>query len=225
MRLLKNIIVFTELRRRSVTPDSASSRNNRLTNNDITDIEFGFQYDTRDYRLNPMSGLFYKASITYGLKKVNGPAYIIEEDNLRVRDELQSYEMYFEWYQNIWHNQVFSLKLSGMHISGSNIQMSDYFWFGGFRTLRGYRENQFSGDKAAWANLEYRFLVGKNSRVFLFNDWGFVDSPQVSGSLLPGYGMGIRFETGIGILEVDYGLGKGDGFGEGKIHFGVINNF
>jgi outer membrane protein insertion porin family len=37
--------------------------------------------------------------------------------------------------------------------------------------------------------------------------------------------MGIRFETGLGILEVAYGLGKKDSFSEGKIHFGIINNF
>jgi outer membrane protein insertion porin family len=225
MNLLRSVIVFTEVRKRSVIPDSAASYNNRLTSNDITDLQFGFQYDTRDYRLNPMSGLFYKASITYLLKKVNGPAYIIEEDKLQVRNDLQSYEMYFEWYQNIWKNQVFSLKLSGMHISGNSIQISDYFWFGGFKTIRGYRENQFSADKVAWANLEYRFLLGRNSRIFLFNDWGFFDNPQSGSSLLAGYGMGVRFETGLGILEVAYGLGKGDGFSEGKIHFGIINNF
>ena len=224
-RLLKNLVLFTEVRQRSVTPDSAASFNNRLTSNDISDLQVGLQYDTRDYRLNPMSGLFYKASFTYGYKKINGPAYVIEEDSLQTRNEQQSYEMIFEFYQNIWKNQVLALKLTGMHISGSNIQMSDYFWFGGFRTIRGYRENQFFADKVAWANIEYRFLVGRNSRIFLFNDWGYYDNPQIEGDLLSGYGMGIRFETGLGILEVAYGLGKGDSFAEGKIHFGIINTF
>jgi len=225
MRLLKNLTLFTEVRRRSVTPDSAASYNNRLTSNDITDLQVGLQYDTRDYRLNPMTGLFYKASFTYGLKNIKGPGYVIEEDDLQTINELQSYEMIFEWYQNIWKNQVIALKLTGMHISGSNIQMSDYFWFGGFRTIRGYRENQFFGDMVAWTNIEYRFLVGRNSRIFLFNDWGYYDNPQIEGTVLTGYGMGIQFETGLGILEVAYGLGKKDSFSEGKIHFGIINNF
>ena len=225
MRLLKDLTLFTEVRQRSVTPDSAASYHNRLTSNDITDLQIGLQYDTRDYRLNPMAGLFYKASFTYGLKKIKGPAYIIEEDDLQTINELQSYEMIFEWYQNIWKNQVIALKLTGLHISGSNIQMSDYFWFGGFKTIRGYRENQFFGDMVAWTNIEYRFLVGRNSRIFLFNDWGYYDNPQTEGTVLTGYGMGIRFETGLGILEVAYGLGKKDSFSEGKIHFGIINNF
>jgi len=225
MHFFKNITIFTEIKQRSVTPDSAASRNSRLTSNDITDLQVGIQYDTRDYRLNPMSGLFYETSFTYGLKKIKGPAYIIEEDGLKSRDELQSYEIKFEWYLNVWKNQVFAFKLTGMHITGSDIQVSDYFWFGGFKTLRGYRENQFFGDKAAWANLEYRFVMGRNSRLFVFNDWGFYDNPQIDSTLLAGYGMGVRFETAVGILEIAYGLGKGDGFSEGKIHFGIVNNF
>ena len=225
MHFFKNITVFTEIKQRSVTPDSTASRNNRLTNNNITDLQIGIQYDTRDYRLNPMSGLFYETSFTYGLKKIKGPSYIIEEDGLKSRDELQSYEIKFEWYLNVWKNQVFAFKLTGMHITGSDIQVSDYFWFGGFNTLRGYRENQFFGDKAAWANLEYRFIMARNSRLFVFNDWGFYDNPQIDSTLLAGYGMGVRFETAVGILEIAYGLGKGDRFSEGKIHFGIVNNF
>ena len=113
-------------------------------------------------------------------------------------------------------------------IKGRSLQISDYFWFGGSRSLRGYRENQFRGKVISWANLEYRFILGRNSRLFLFNDWGWYQIPQASEikeELLPGYGLGFRFETGLGILGVDYGLGKGDSFGQGKIHFGLINMF
>jgi hypothetical protein len=42
---------------------------------------------------------------------------------------------------------------------------------------------------------------------------------------LPGYGVGIRFETPLGIMGVDYGFGRGDSFSTGKIHFGIINSF
>ena len=43
--------------------------------------------------------------------------------------------------------------------------------------------------------------------------------------MLPGYGLGIRFDTPLGIMGVDYGLGKGDSFSEGKIHFGITSQF
>jgi hypothetical protein len=32
-------------------------------------------------------------------------------------------------------------------------------------------------------------------------------------------------ETGLGVIGVNYALGKGDGFLDGKINFGIINEF
>jgi len=39
------------------------------------------------------------------------------------------------------------------------------------------------------------------------------------------FGLGLNIETGIGVLAVSYALGKGDTFSDGKIHFGIINEF
>ena len=127
-------------------------------------------------------------------------------------------------------NQVFAFNFNGFHIEGDKdqLQLSDHFWFGGFGSLRGYRENQFHGTTVSWINLEYRFIVGRNSRVFLFSDWGFYQYEEATGiknDILPGYGVGIRFDTPLGIMGVDYGLGRGDTFSTGKIHFGLINSF
>ena len=80
----------------------------------------------------------------------------------------------------------------------------------------------------AWTNLEYRFVLARNSRLFLFNDRGYYQYPHAADKkeqILPGYGLGFRFQTPLGILGVDYGLGKGDSFSQGKIHFGLINTF
>ncbi|MEJ2104351.1 MAG: hypothetical protein P8X47_07220, partial [Ignavibacteriaceae bacterium] len=40
-----------------------------------------------------------------------------------------------------------------------------------------------------------------------------------------GYGLGITVETTIGLLGVSFALAQGDSFSEGKIHFGIINEF
>jgi outer membrane protein insertion porin family len=40
-----------------------------------------------------------------------------------------------------------------------------------------------------------------------------------------GYGFGIKIETGIGVLGVSFALAKGDSFSDGKIHFGIVNEF
>lgn len=86
----------------------------------------------------------------------------------------------------------------------------------------------------AWTNLEYRFLLDGNSRFFLFTDYGYFErkifsytdetSRKISGKKL-GYGFGLRIDSKAGLLGIDYGLGEGDSFNQGKIHFGVVNRF
>ena len=40
-----------------------------------------------------------------------------------------------------------------------------------------------------------------------------------------GYGIGVQLETGLGNLGVSFALGEGDSFSNGKVHFGLINEF
>ncbi len=226
--LLRNLSVLWKLQRNSYIPDSSASRDFRLLQNEVLNSQIGVEYDTRDYAPNPRKGVFYSNSYAYGLKHNSGPTYIIREDSLKKNEALHSILVRLEFYYNLWSNQVLAFKLNGRQIKGSRLQLTDYFWFGGSRTLRGYRENQFYGSTVGWANLEYRFLMGRNARLFLFSDWGFYhykDKSTVFEKLLPGYGLGVRFDTPLGIMGVDFGLGKGDSFGEAKIHFGLINRF
>ena len=209
-------------------PDSAASREQRLLRNSVINGELGIEYDTRENLLNPLSGLYFKNTYSFGQKTNYGPSYILEEDEIDKKENIQTLKLWFEWYFNLWSNQVLALHLNGRQIKGNNLQLSDYFWLGGSRSVRGYREKQFFGDIVAWANLEYRFVLSRNSRIFLFNDWGFYRNPvnaTGNGEVLMGYGGGVRFDTPLGILGVDYGLGKNDSFSQGKIHFGIINQF
>ena len=227
-RILKNFSAIAGINRKLAFPDSVSSRNNRLLRNEVINFELGLEYDTRDYPLNPRSGLFYTNSYAYGFKNNYGPSYIFTEDSVGKKEELQTLRLEFGWYYNLWSNQVLSLELNAKKIKGDQLQLTDLFWFGGGQSLRGYRENQFWGKVIAWANLEYRFILNRNSRLFVFSDWGFyqgLDKSVQENEVLPGYGLGIRFETPLGIMGVDYGLGKGDGFRDGKIHFGITSRF
>ena len=58
---------------------------------------------------------------------------------------------------------------------------------------------------------------------FLLQD-GLFNIPVQEGFIF-GYGLGIRIETGLGMFGVSYALGKGDSILEGKVHFGLINDF
>jgi outer membrane protein insertion porin family len=68
--------------------------------------------------------------------------------------------------------------------------------------------------------------------VFLFTDIAYYKRDALPLQQIPefsttkiGYGIGITFETGLGMLAVSYALAKGDGFNQGKIHFGLIGGF
>lgn len=228
LRILRDLSLIGQVRQSSYIPDSSASRDFRLLKNKVLDAQIGLEYDTRDYRLNPRQGIYYFGSYSAGYKRNSGPAYLIEEDSLRRSESLNTLRMQLKFYYNLWSNQVLALHLDGRQIKGSRLQLTDYFWFGGSQSLRGYRENQFRGNVVAWSNLEYRFLMGRNARLFLFSDWGYyqytTDTRKIA-EWLSGYGMGIRFDTPIGVLGVDFGLGKGDSFREAKIHFGLVNQF
>ncbi|NIM99429.1 MAG: hypothetical protein GTO24_15570, partial [candidate division Zixibacteria bacterium] len=47
---------------------------------------------------------------------------------------------------------------------------------------------------------------------------------KISGEKL-GYGFGLRIDSKAGLLGIDYGLGEGDSFSQGKVHFGITNRF
>ena len=103
---------------------------------------------------------------------------------------------------------------------------SDLFRVGGATTLRGYRENQFRGASVGWLNIEYRFITGKISRLFLFSDVGFISDRQQQGDISRySYGAGIRASTAIGQIGIDFGIGEGDSFTNGKIHLSLNGAF
>ena len=226
-RDLKSIFSFYQ---KATIPDSAASRDLRLARNITNTIEFGIEYDTRDYPINPRSGIYYSTKYSYGQKQNTGPSYLINEDDLVENEELQKVQVDLAFFQPIISNQLLYFHVFGSQIKSNEnqLQLTDHTWFGGARSLRGYRENQFHGSVVSWLNLEYRFLIGRNSRIFVFNDWGFFHYKDKEGkkeNILPGYGLGIRFDTALGVMGVDFGLGKNDSFSNGKIHFGIENSF
>ena len=127
---------------------------------------------------------------------------------------------------------MLAVKLHGGELRGPFFETSDLFRMGGFNSLRGYKEDQFLGSRIIWGNFEYRFLLTNRTYFFLFFDNGYflrkedVDRniPKIEG-YKTGYGLGINLETSLGILGVSFAFGEGDSFSDGKIHFGIINNF
>ncbi len=94
--------------------------------------------------------------------------------------------------------------------------------------MRGYRQDQFLGSSVVWSNLEFRYWLGRRSRVFVFLDGGYYSRTAQNvrtEAFRSGYGLGFRLQTGLGVMGIDYGLGKGDDLMNGKLHISLINEF
>ncbi len=190
---------------------------------------FKIKIDTRDDPLSPRRGLYFSNTYTLDKKRIleNNTTLNVKTNNEQQK-MLLDLSMYFEFFSK----QVFALSIHGKELRGDLIEVSDLYKLGGANTLRGYRENQFLGQRVAWVNTEYRFLLDKRSFAFLFVDNGYYlqkadnlfGTSKIEG-FKTGYGLGLAFESSLGIINVSFALAKGDGFSQGKIHFGLANEF
>jgi outer membrane protein assembly factor BamA len=187
--------------------------------------------DTRDDPYSPTSGYLFVNSYSYSRKKINGPAEYLTPA-LETSVNIQRFSTSFSFFYELFSRQVVAIVVNGRELRSSTFENSDLFRLGGTNTLRGYREEQFIGSRIFWSNLEYRALFTRRSFGFLFFDTGYYMRPAEeeknivkSEDLLYGFGLGLNIETGLGVLRVSYALGKGDTFSDGKIHFGILNEF
>lgn len=214
-----------------VIPDVAGGQD--LFNSRTYSVGLRLELDARDNPLGPRRGGRYQTAIRHRFKENRSTGNI---QPTRRRVESTEFTVGVEQYMSLHRRHVVatSVHLGEIRSDEQVIPLNEQFKLGGARTLRGYREEQFHGSRVIWTNLEYRLLYGRRSWSFLFVDAGHyfrqVRDPltgaigEVSGEKI-GYGVGLRVESRLGILGVDYGLGEGDGLTEGKVHFGVLNEF
>jgi outer membrane protein insertion porin family len=184
------------------------------------------KYDTRDDPYAPMRGILFNNLDSFSKKRIKGPASLITSTT-QTKINLQRIQIDLGLYYSLFLRQVIAFGIHGRELLGSSFENSDLYRLGGTSTLRGYLENQFLGSRVAWTNLEYRFLLARRSYIFTFFDSGYYFNSAVDKKedYKLGYGLGLSIETGLGVLGVSFALGQGDSFSEGKIHFGIINEF
>jgi outer membrane protein insertion porin family len=192
---------------------------------------FEIRFDSRDYVYNPTRGFLYRTTYTIGQKKIYNAASFTGQDvpsDFTVQRGIIDLDIYYSFFKR----QSLLLSLHGGEVISPKFENADYFRFGGNRTVRGYREEQFLASRIAWSNIELRYSLSRKSFASLFYDMGYYRKPKDDiaktdeiKEFIFGYGLGIRVETGLGIFGISYALGKGDSMLEGKIHFGIVNDF
>ena len=210
-----------------------STDTNKLTvyHSTFSNSGLAFLYDTRDDYYVPTKGFFVNLSLIYSRKNILGPARFISDKN-NLTENYFKVESRAGVFVSVTPKMVTAFTLSFNDISGPDLEISDLYKFGGAKSVRGYRLEQFSGDKIVWSNFEYRLLFSRDSYAFIFFDSGYYynriirkQNLQDYKQFIYGYGAGLNFPTGLGNMSVSFALGKGDSFSDGKLNFGIVNRF
>ena len=165
--------------------------------------------DTRDSNTNPSEGARYSLSGEFA--------------GLGGDFSFNKYTAEGRRYWKVGKSQVVAVR--GMYGYGTgHIPEMQKYMAGGIDTLRGYRDDQFKGNRLFATTAEYRFPVAKRVMAALFADAGNAwesSSFDFIKDLKFGYGLGIRIVTPFGPLRVDYGLGSQGG----RTHFSFGGQF
>lgn len=178
-------------------------------------MTFTHVYDSRDNYFNATKGKRLSYALQWGGHGLGG------------NFDFYKFTAEGRFYKQLGNGHVLALRLMGGYISG-HISYSDLFSLGGANNLRGYEDDQFKGDKMYAATFEYRLPIAKKVQGVLFTDvgstWG-IDRGQIpwykdDRSIHFSAGVGLRLQTPIGPVRLDYGYGK-----KGKFHFSFGTQF
>jgi outer membrane protein assembly factor BamA len=189
-------------------------------------VNVGMRWDVRDDSLNPRRGFRWELGLEYGRKNYEGDAL----DPVRAVTYSAREDIFVPLARR--HVLAFVSMLWWLDSSEWEIPEHEQFRVGGSESLRGYGEDEFYGWRVFTLTTEYRVLLGRRSRVHVFVDGGHLDRrlPASGGSVdreewLLGYGFGLRSESRLGMIGVDFGLAKGEPLTEGKIHLRLEGEF
>lgn len=208
-------------------------QNNPNTGSDKSLSTFGLSYRSLDVPLNPRLGLDLSGTAEYGIK-----SFPDRPDHAKVTRTSGDASFYIPIGPG-GEGRGFSLAIlsHGRATVSTERFISPYeeYYLGGANSLRGYGEQQFQGSRVAWANLELRRLLTRSSRIAAFYDLGYYvekrmnpnlpDSSETIKGTKQGYGLGLRVGNETSQLKIDYALGQGESFEQGKIHVGLENRF
>lgn len=114
----------------------------------------------------------------------------------------------------------------GAGYAWGNMPLSQRFAMGGSENLRGYKDDQYRGNSMLRATVEYRVPIVKKVQGVVFVDSGYAwdkrDEKRFDlGLIKVGYGVGLRVNSPLGPIKLDYGIGENDK----RFHFSFGGQF
>jgi len=191
----------------------------------------GATYDSRTSVWNPLGGAYLTLQSRRGDKKVR-PA---DGAGPEVRFDRTRWTVAGEMYQRAGARWLGSARTRFNYLDTPEeiIPRYDLYAVGGALSVRGYREEQFITNLAWTFQTEWRLMQdAKGSAVYALLDGGLISDRKENGSytgrfdsFLLGYGVGVRQVTRLGVLGVEYGIPRGTGVLDGRIHLRVAAAF
>jgi outer membrane protein assembly factor BamA len=214
----------------------------------VTNLGLEYESNTTNYRFNPVRGNEIKIVTTIGNKKIRQNNAVLELkdpndpdfDFKKIYDTLKSktYQVRIRLqaahYFPIGKKGLSTLKAGaqGGYLQSGYLFRNELFQIGGYKLLRGFDEESQYLSQFGIGTMEYRYLIGENSFFYGFVDggWGRNHSQNVKQSYTYlGTGLGIAFETKVGIFNLAWAVGKRNdtdfNLRQSKIHFGFVSFF
>jgi len=231
-------------------PDTNFVKINRTLppNIDFSTNEFALEVYLQklNYKFNPVSGYIFQASVALGsrtIKKNNtilglydyeeGRTFAYLYDSLKLTTFQMHIAVLIDKFWKINNRNTIRTMFHGEYLLSDNILLNEMYKIGGTGSLLGFDDRSIYTPYYLIGDLEYRFLLAKNSYFYgFFNSALVKDQGHYEYKTLDfpfGFGVGTTFETKVGLFALTYALGTQEGnpivFKDSKIHFGYVNYF
>lgn len=153
-------------------------------------------------------------------------SYSVEWAGLGGDFDFTKYSADFRYYYRMGASEDVLALQFGVGYADGTMPLSQRFAVGGSDSLRGYEDDQFKGNSMLKGTLEYRVPLMKKVQGVLFTDAGYAWDKKTEddfdlGLMKYSYGVGLRVNSPLGPLRLDYGIGD-DG---GRFHFSFGGQF
>ena len=215
-------------------------------NIDVSSVNVGLNYDwiKTNYRYNPRKGNEINILAAVGIKNVKK-----NDDIINIKDPSFNYASLYDsikpksyqlrlklgaaHYFPLGKSSVFKAAIHTGLYNSPGIFRNELFQIGGYKLLRGFDEESIYATQYGVLTAEYRNIISLNSYLFFFVDGALVknkyQSVNVNNQFI-GAGLGLVYETKLGLLNISYAVGKRDDVkfnlsNSSKLHFGYVNYF
>ena len=223
-------------------------------NPDLSQNGFGLEsaFNRLDYRFNPRSGWSARIKAVAGFNSVRRNSTIESlEDNADPDFNFSSLYDTVQLNNTRWRTEIeaqaflpvferstirFAVRSAGV-FSERPVYNNEQYRLGGapdrMSGLRGFNEESLFATRFAVFIAEYRLLIGPNSHLAAFTDYGYLENITNRTRVFQrpwGFGAGIDFETRSGVFGIKLAVGRNDAgqavdFRAAKFHLGYVNLF